>query len=191
MDSPENELTQMIRRAGNGDAEAAEDVANRVYEELRNMAQRLMRSERQVTLQPTVLANEALLRLLDSEAMTETPDRAYFFGAAARAMRRIIVDEYRKRNAVKRGGRQQRQSLDVLLDRYERQNVDVLALDEALAELETLSPRQSRVVHLRWFMDCSVKEVADLLDISISTVEQDWRTARAFLRTRLDTNGGA
>ena len=100
-------------------------------------------------------------------------------------MRRILVDEYRRRSARKRGGDMERHSLDVILERYDQQSINLVELDNALDDLEALSPRQAQVVHLRWFMELTVHEVADSLKISISTVEADWRAARAFLRIQL------
>lgn len=178
-------LTQLIRKAGQGQPEARDEAVSLVYDEIKRYADGLMRMERNVTLQPTALVNEVFLRLLDSDAMAKAPDRAYFFAAAAQAMRRILVDEARRRNSKKRGGNHEQQPLDEALARYDRQNIDLLALDEAIKELDQVSPRQARIVHLRWFMEMKVKEVAELLEISISTVEEEWRTARAFLRSRL------
>lgn len=182
------DLTQLIRKAGQGHADAKEQVVGLVYDDIKRHAERLMQSERNVTLQPTALANEVFLRLLESESMANASDRAYFFAAAAKAMRRILVDEARRRNAKKRGGEFQQLPLDDVFARYERQNLDLLGLDEALSELENVSPRQARIVHLRWFMELSVKEVSDLLEISVSTVEADWRAARAYLKLRLNAD---
>lgn len=180
-----DELTQILQRAGQGEAEAQEQAASLVYEELRQTAHRLMAAERNVTLQPTALVNEAFLKLLNSEAMSRAPDRAYFFASAAQAMRRILVDEFRRRNAQKNGGGLQRQSIDIVLQEYLDKNIDLIALDEALDQLQAMSERQARVVHLRWFMQLTVDEVAELLSLSTSTVEADWRAARAFLYSRL------
>jgi RNA polymerase sigma-70 factor (ECF subfamily) len=176
------EITQMLRAAGQGDSVAKAKLATRVYDDLKRTAQHMMRWEPQQTLQPTALVNEAYLRLFEHADFANSPNRAYFFGAAGRAMRRILVDAARRRKSIKRGGQYQRQPLDDVLDDYETQNVDLINLDAGLSKLEELSPRQANVVHLRWFIDLSVKEVAELLDVSISTVEQDWRSARAFLK---------
>lgn len=183
--SDDIDLTRVIRAAGNGDSKAREDAARLVYDELRQGAQRMMHQERQVTLQPTALVNEALMRLLDDDAVKSAPDRNYFFAAASHAMRRILVDEARRRKSLKRGGNHNRQPFDDLLDRYASQNLDLLTLEEALQELENLHSRQAKVVELRWFMEFTVKEIAEMLDISVSTVEQDWRSARAYLRKRM------
>ena len=183
---PAEDLTALLQRAGRGEAAAQETAASLIYQEIRQLAEHLMRTERNVTLQPTALANEAFLRLAGSRALEQPPDRAYFFAAASKAMRRILVDEHRRRTARKRGGDMERHGLDAILDRYEQQSINLPDLDQALAELEILSPRQAKVVHLRWFMELSVSEVAESLQVSISTVESDWRAARAFLRCQLE-----
>ncbi|MGI9467623.1 MAG: ECF-type sigma factor [Rubripirellula sp.] len=184
---PQEGLTALLQRAGRGEKEAQETAAVLIYQEIRQLAEHLMRTERNVTLQPTALANEVFLRLAGTPAMKNPPNRGYFFASASKAMRRILVDEYRHRSARKRGGEMERHGLDAILERYEQQSINLVELDEALNELEALSPRQAKVVQLRWFMELTVNEVAESLNISISTVEADWRTARAFLKTHLET----
>ncbi len=159
-DSKSPELTQILHAAGKGDLAAQERFANLVYEELKRTAQQIMRWEGNQTLQPTALVNEAYLRIFDQQDVRNSPNRAYFFAAAAKAMRRILVESARRRKSQKRGGEYQRLPFDQLLVAYDSQNVDLLALDEALCELESLSPRQARVVHLRWFAALTVKEVS-------------------------------
>ncbi|MFT7633395.1 MAG: RNA polymerase sigma factor (TIGR02999 family) [Mariniblastus sp.] len=179
------EITQMLRAAGQGDSVARDKLAARVYDDLKRTAKHLMRWEPQQTLQPTALVNEAYLRLFEHADFANSPNRAYFFAAAGQAMRRILVDAARRRKSIKRGGQYQRQFLDDVLDVYETKNIDLINLDEALLQLEELSPRQAKVVHLRWFIDLSIKQVSELLDVSVSTVEQDWRSAKAFLKRQL------
>lgn len=181
-------LTEILHAAGSGDREAQERFAELVVEDLKKIAARLMRNEGPNSLQPTAIVNEAYLSLLDTAQVKKAPNRAYFFSAAAKAMGRILVDAARKRKAVKRGGDAVRVDLDYVLNAYEDNHLDVVELDTALEELERLDSRQSQVVRLRWFLELSVKEVAELLEVSVSTVEQDWRTARAFLKQRM---GGA
>lgn len=176
------DVSRLIAAATQGDAVAKEELANVVYDEFRQMAGRLMRNEPQQTLQPTALVNEAMLRLFAQGEFAGPSDRAYFFAAAGQAMKRILVEAARRRRSIKRGGGYSRQPLDDVLDQYERRKLDVSDLAEALAQLEQVNPRQSSIVHLRWFLGLSVKEVAGLLEISESTVEQDWRSARAFLK---------
>jgi len=184
---PQEGLTALLQRAGRGEKEAQETAAVLIYQEIRQLAEHLMRTERNVTLQPTALANEVFLRLAGTTAMQNPPNRGYFFASASKAMRRILVDEYRHRSARKRGGEMERHGLDAILERYEQQSINLVELDEALNELEALSPRQAKVVQLRWFMELTVNEVAESLNISISTVEADWRAARAFLKSQLET----
>lgn len=181
------DITQMIRAAGQGDSVARDKLATRVYDDLKRTAQHMMRWEPEQTLQPTALVNEAYLRLFEHSDFSNSPNRAYFFAAAGQAMRRILVDAARQRKSIKRGGQYKRQPLDDVLDNYETQNIDLINLDAAISKLEELSPRQANVVHLRWFIDLSVKEVAELLDVSVSTVEQDWRSARAFLKQQFQS----
>lgn len=179
------EMTQMIRAAGNGDTAAKEELAARVYDELKRTAEQMMRWEPQQTLQPTALVNQAYLKLFEGAGLANTASRSYFFAAAGQAMRRILIDAARRRKSIKRGGQVRRLPLDEALDHYEAQNIDLINLDDALSKLDELNPRQAKVVHLRWFVDLPIKQVAELLDVSISTVEQDWRLARAFLKRQL------
>jgi RNA polymerase sigma factor (TIGR02999 family) len=177
-----SETTRLIAAAAAGDLRAKDELASLVYDELRRTAERLMRREPNQTLQATALVNEAILRLFADGNFVQAPDRAYFFAAAGQAMKRILVEAARRRKSLKRGGENRRQPLDDVLDQYERQSLDVSDLSEALSSLEAVNPRQSNITHLRWFLGMSVKEVAELLGISESTVEQDWRSARAFLK---------
>ena len=181
------DLTLLLQRAGQGESEAQEQAVSMVYDELRRTAHRLMASEKNITLQPTALVNEAFLRLLKSDAMSKAPDRAYFFASAAQAMRRILVDEFRRRTSQKKGGDLQRRPFDIALAEHAEKNIDLIELDEALDQLQSMNERQAQVVHLRWFMQLTVSQVAELLNLSASTVEADWRAARAFLYARLSS----
>lgn len=182
--SPEG-LTQVLQAAGRGDPAARDMLAAQVYHDLKQTAARMMRQEPLQTLQATALVNEAYLQLFEGSDIANSPNRAYFFAAAGQAMRRILVDAARRRMALKRGAGYQRHGLDEILDRYEVQKINLVELDEAIVALEKISPRQANVVHLRWFMEQSVKEISEMLGISVSTVEQDWRMARAFLKRQL------
>lgn len=182
MDQPNpTEITELLGRVGAGDDSAEERLAELTYDELRKIAQQLMRWERHNTLQPTALVNEAYLRLTRDQVPGNSPDRAYFFAAAAQAMRRILVDSARRRRSRKAGGHFERQPLDDLMASFEDRSIDLIALDEALCELQDLSDRQYQVVQMRWFIGLTVKEIAQTLDVSVSTIESDWRMARAFL----------
>lgn len=185
MGKAQNQLTHWIALARDGDATARQNLIDAVYAELRRIAGGFMRRERpDHTLQPTALVNESLLRLLEGEALRDVRDRAYLFAAAAQAMRRVLVDHARARFAAKRGGAAARQPLDALVEQIEDQSVDLLGLDEALEALRSLSQRQYDVVMLRFFGGLSVPETAEHLDVSVGTVENDFRIARAWLRSR-------
>jgi RNA polymerase sigma factor (TIGR02999 family) len=157
-----------------------------VYDELRALAAAVMSHERRAhTLQPTALANEAYLRLIDATNVA-WKGRAQFLAIAARAMRQILVDHARARAAAKRGGDRLRVTLsDTSTGGLGRPELDLLDLDEALAELAAADPRKAQVVELRFFAGLKMKEVAELLEVSQTTAEDDWYFARAWLRRRL------
>jgi RNA polymerase sigma-70 factor (ECF subfamily) len=155
-----------------------------VYEEVRRLAQRLMRREHPShTLQPTALANEAYARLIDSDRVT-TQDKGHFLALAARSMRRILVDHARRRNAAKRGGGWDQVTLSDITSNA-TSPLDLLQLDEALGMLADLDDRKAKVVELRFFAGLSLVEVADTLGTSEATVRADWFVARAWLAARL------
>ena len=158
---------------------------------MRGLAAGLMRRERpEHTLQPTALVNEAALRLLGEDALRNVRNRAYFFGMMGLAMRRVLVDHARSRGAQRRGGGQERVPLDMTVDFVEQAHqIDLLALDELLRELEALNKRQYDVVMLRFFGGFEVPEIAEHLGIGLSTAEKDWRLARAWLRQRMGEKG--
>jgi RNA polymerase sigma factor (TIGR02999 family) len=150
------------------------------------MAGGLMRQERPGhSLRPSDLVHEALIRLLNEEALADAPNRRYLFAAAAQAMRQALVDHARRHKAAKRDGGRARVPLDEVLATFEEQGPDVLALHEALDVLARDHPRPALVVTLRFFCGLSVPEVAETLELSDTTVETDWRFARAWLRRRL------
>jgi RNA polymerase sigma factor (TIGR02999 family) len=185
-DGPAGDLTALLEQARSGDADARERLTRAVYGEFRRMADALMRRERpDHTLQPSALVNEALMRLFDGDVLARAQDRRYLFAAAAQAMRQVLVDHARHRDAAKRAGRHERLPLDQVLDYFEERKLDVIALHEALDRLMALNERQGLVVALRFFLGLSVPEVAEALDVSIGTVEGDWRVARAWLRGQL------
>ncbi len=173
------------------DSPASEDPKNagmldRYYGELRGLAAyHLSRERANHTLQPTALVHEAYLRLHNQNGSTEA-DRKQFFSIASEMIRRILVDHARRRNTVKRGGKRQRYMLDELgMSEIGEEPVDILDLNDALEELAKLSPRQARVVELRYFSGLSIAETAETLDISVGSAKGDWRIARAWLRGRL------
>lgn len=185
--SSEN-LTLLLNQASAGDSGAEAQLMEAAYDELRRLAGGMMRRERgDHTLQATALVNEAALRMLGQNAFAEVNDRAYFFGAMATAMRRVLVDHARARNARRRGGGEyERQGLDYAVEAIENEaQVDLVALNDALEQLETMSERQCRIVTLRFFGGMSIPEIAEHLSVSTSTVEKDWRLARAWLHSQL------
>ena len=182
MSAPED-ITTTLLGLTRGDGSAADRLMPVVYEKLRGLAEQFMRRERRDhTLQATALLNEAYLRLFD-QSRVDWRGRAHFVAMAAEMMRRILVDHARRRAATKRGGGRDRVPLDETLAVTDaRRQVDLIALDDALRELQKLNLRQARVVELRYFGGLSVKETAYALDISERTVENDWSVARAWLK---------
>jgi RNA polymerase sigma factor (TIGR02999 family) len=182
----QQEVTTLLDAIRAGDATAPGQLVALVYDELRRIAGALLRRERpDHSLQPTALAHEALLRLLSPEALARARDRAHFLAAAARAMRQILVDHARRRAREKRGGGRDLVPLDEALDQLAQQKLDVLAVHEALDELAGLNDRQARVIELRFFGGYTMEEIAGILEVSVSTVESDFRKAAAFLRGSL------
>jgi RNA polymerase sigma factor (TIGR02999 family) len=166
------------------------DLDARLYGELRALAGDFLRRERSDhTLQPTALVHEAWIRL-SAEAGSPWDNRARFFAIAAQAMRRILIDHARRKQADKRGGGAQRITLVTdITPPLDSADVDLLALDEALDRLAALDERQARVVELRFFAGLTVDEVAEALDVSARTVAGDWRLARAWLSRELGVDG--
>jgi RNA polymerase sigma factor (TIGR02999 family) len=183
---PPGEVTRLLQSIQQGDREARDRLVGLVYDELRGTAAGLLYQEgKSHTFQPTALVHEAYLRLDRGQVLSRAPDRHYFFAAAAQAMRQVLVDHARSRRAEKRGNGRQRVALDAVLDTFHEENLDVVALHEALDELAQLNERQSQVVILRFFGGFTVAEVSEQLGISVSTVESDFRLARAWLHRRI------
>jgi RNA polymerase sigma factor (TIGR02999 family) len=181
-------VTRLLREIQDGNEGARRELFALVYEELHRLAESFMRRERpDHTLQPTALVNEVFCRLLGSNVFAR--NRAYFFCAVAEAMRQILREHERRRRAKKRGGDWVRTPFDEILDRYERRKIDVSHVDEILEKLKVLSPRQYEIVNLRYFAGRRMQEIADMLGVSLTTVENDHRAAKAFLRGLLDEGG--
>ncbi len=181
------DVTQILDALGQGDERAAERLLEAVYAELRTLAaQRLARQRPGQTLQPTALVHEAWLRLQGSGAGS-FQNRGHFFGAAAEAMRRILIDSARRKARLKRGGDRKREALDPDAAVVAPVSIDVLALDEALTRLAREDERKARLVGLRFFAGLSLAEIAEVLGISRATAERDWAYARAWL---FDALGG-
>lgn len=185
MDEDQTRAGETLIRAAQGDAAAAEALLPLVYDELRALAARFLRGQRgDHTLQPTALVHEAYLRMIGQEDSTPKTYR-HFVGAAACAMRSILVDHARARNAAKRGGDRQRLPFDIVLEQFEQRAIDLLELNDALAALARLDARQSQIVELRFFGGLNNQEIAAALDLPLRTIERAWRLARAWLRNRL------
>lgn len=185
MTAPESgDVTELLIAAQGGSPDAVSKLMPAVYAELRQLAAGYLRSERaEHTLQTTGLVHEAYLRLVD-QSRTTWKNRSHFFGIAAQAMRRILVDYARKRRAAKRdGGRPV--TLDEQLAGTPTDSDEVLAVDEALERLAMLDPRQSRIVELRYFAGLSIEETAEALEVSPATVKRDWTSAKAWLQREL------
>jgi len=175
------EVTQLLRAWRDGDQRALDKLMPLIYDELKRIAARYLRNERRGhTLQTTALVNEAYLKLAVYEEI-EWNNRAHFFGAAAQAMRRILVDHARTRKNVKHGGDVLKVSLVEAAEQADETALDLLALDDALQDLAKLDARKCRVVELRYFGGLSVAETAAVLNVSEVTVLRDWNTARAWL----------
>lgn len=179
-------VTDLLRAWASGDQAALDELLPLVYDELRRQARRYMRAQPAGhTLQTTALVHEAYLRLV-GQSSVEWEGRAHFFGVAAKAMRSILVDHARARNAAKRGGWARAITLDDAGGVAGPQaSVDVLALDEALGRLAELDSRKSQLVELRYFGGLGIDEAAAVLGVSPATVKRDWTTARAWLRREL------
>ena len=182
---PEQSLTQLLIRWGNGDRAALDELMPLVYDDLRRYAHSFLRRRaRSHTLQATALVNEAYLRLVGRQ-QTSWQNRAQFFGLAAKIMRELLVDYARAKATDKRGGSQLRLSLTEA-DRFSSAaEVDLLTLDQALRELAELNPQYGQVVELRYFGGLTIEETAVVLGVSHATVERDWKFARAWLKREL------
>lgn len=179
-----DEITVLLRRWRDGDEEALERLTPLVFDQLRRLAERIFRREAPGhTLQPTALVSELFERLIGSGV--DWHDRNHFFALSARMMRRVLVNHAEAKRAAKRGGGALRVTLreDSLGDGTDE--VDMIAVDEALAALATLDPRKSEMLELHYFAGLTYAELADVMQVSESTVHQDLRTAKSWLRSRL------
>ena len=180
-----HQITKLLKQWSNGDQEALEQLMPLVYAELHRLAHQHMRREKAGhILQTSALINEAYLRLAN-ESQLQWENRNHFFGIAARLMRRILVDEARRRNSAKRGGAAMQVSLHEAMTRPEQQAANVVALDDALKRLEAIDSRQGEIVELRFFGGLSIEETAAVLKVSPATVNKDWAFARAWLREQM------
>ena len=178
-------ITGLLVAWKQGDQAALEQLTPLVYRELHRLAHGYLKSEREGhVLQTTALVNEAFVRLIDWQQV-EWQDRAHFYGVSATLMRNILVQFARERQALKRGGQALQVSLSEAAEVGIRQSPDLVALDDALNELERLDARHARIVELRFFVGLSLEETAEVLQLSLSTVRRNWSLARAWLHQHL------
>jgi len=187
-----SDVTRILDSIEQGDPHAAEQLLPLVYDELRKLAvQKLAQEKAGQTLQATALVHEAYLRLVGNLAPDESPgaqfnSRGHFFGAAAEAMRRILVDQARRKQAVKRGGHGRRVPLDAVDVSFTSPADELLDIDEALTRLAAEDPQAARLIQLRYFAGLSIEDAAEVVGISRSTAYEHWSYARVRLKTLLD-----
>jgi RNA polymerase sigma factor (TIGR02999 family) len=183
--STSRDITRLLIDWSGGDQEAMEQLAGLLEQELHRLASRHLAAERPGhILQTTALVNEAYLRLIDWKEV-RWQNRAHFFAMASRIMRHILVDYARAQNRQRRGGGALQVGLSAAADVPHQDSADFAALDDALRALESLAPRQGRIVELRFFGGLSLEETAEVLQVSVATVRRDWSLARAWLYREL------
>jgi RNA polymerase sigma factor (TIGR02999 family) len=185
MGDPQQDVTDLLVASAAGDKPALDALMPVVYDELRRLAQKYLRRERaDHTLQTTALVHEAYLRLIDQKSVN-WQNRAQFFGIAAQMMRRILINRANQRRAQKREGDATRISLDDAISLFEKRDVDLLDLNEALNELARLDHQQAQIVEMRFFGGLTTEEIAEVLGISPATTKRDWESAKLWLRHQL------
>ncbi len=182
---PGEDVTTWLQEAIAGDATAMDRVMRQMYAALRQVARQQLGAEFQPrTLCATELVNESFLRLFGSDALPRIEDRRHLLGMAARAMRQVLIDAARRRNAAKRPAAEDRIALTEIVDSLAG-DAEPEALGQAIDDLEAIDPRQARIVEMRFFIGLTEEEIASLLGLSVSTVQREWRIARAWLRREL------
>ncbi len=188
-DPSDHPIARAIEASTAGDSQAASRLVPLFYDELRRLARSLLaRNPRGQTIQATALVHEAYLRIVGKDHVA-WHGRRQFFATAAQAMRDILVEEARRKASLKRGGDRERVPLDGEAIAMDSSEAHVLDIDEALTKLEKLAPRKVQIVQLRYFAGLSVAETADVLDVSVGTVEREWRYIRAWLSRELSGEG--
>jgi len=184
-DQDNEDVTELLRKWNEGDDQAFARLIPLIYSELQRQARQLLRYERPGhSMQTAALVNEAYLRLVDCNRV-QWQDRRHFFAIAARVMRRVLVEEARRRNTRKRGAGAVRILFDEAMVVSSERDEELIALDEALERLEDLSERACRVVELRYFIGLSIEETAEVLGVKEDTVKREWRVAKKWLRREL------
>jgi len=188
---PLQDVTQLLRAWNNGEQEALDQLIPLVYHELHRLAHRYMGRERSAhTLQSTALVHEAYERLISLKDV-DWKNRAHFFAVSAQVMRRILVDYARSRRYSKRGGEWRQVPLNEAVAVFRDHRTDIVALDDALQALAGIDPRKNRVVEMRFFGGLSIKETAEVLNVSEETVLRDWRLAKVWLLRQLSRESAA
>ncbi len=178
-------ITQLLNRWSNGEEKARDELMSLVYDELRRLAGTYLKRERGGhTLQPTALVNELFLKISEQHSMS-WQNRAQFFGVAAQLMRRILIDHARSHLALKRGGDRYCVSLRNIAAFGDQPDVNLLALHVALNKLEEMDPAQAQIVELKFFGGLTIKETAEVMNMSHATVEREWKLAKAYLKHEL------
>ena len=184
-----DDATQILGQIESGDPFAAEKLLPLIYDELRNLAAaRLAQEKPGQSLQATALVHDAYIRLVDVDKAQHWDSRGHFFSAAAEAMRRILIEQARRKLAAKAGGRRERQELNDLpnvADIASNDRLDLLALDEALQKLEGHSPRKAQLVKLRFFAGLTLEEAAKVLGVAVSTASADWLYSKGWLQLEM------
>jgi RNA polymerase sigma factor (TIGR02999 family) len=181
-----SDVTHVLERVGHGEAQAADELLPLVYDELRNLAaQRMSREAPGHTLQPTALVHEAWLRLVRNESVRWN-GRAHFFGAAAEAMRRILIEKARRKRAQRHGGGQAKLDLDELEIAAPEEEEEMLDLNDALEQFARFDPRKAELVKLRYFVGLTTQEAAEILGISVPTADRWWSYSRAWLLQEIE-----
>jgi RNA polymerase sigma factor (TIGR02999 family) len=177
-----HEFTSILAAIEQGNKQAAGQLLPLVYDELRKLAaQKLMHETPGLTLEPTALVHEAYLRLVDGDTSQHWDSRGHFFAAAAEAMRRILIDNARRKRRTRHGGDRERLQLDETCSLVDTPTDDLLALSEALDKLAAVEPAKAELVKLRYFAGCSLNEAAEHLGISLATAKRYWAYSRAWL----------
>lgn len=190
MANPSNDVSLLLAACASGDRGALDQCVPVIYDDLRRIAARQLRAERDDhTLQPTALVHEAYMRLVD-QSRVDWQSRTHFLCVAATAMRRVLVDHARQHGRVKRGGRYQRVTLSDLAAEATPFDVDLVDLHDALDRLAASDPRQTQIVEMRCFGGLTIAEIAKVLGLSERTVDREWTHAKAWLRVELEGNAG-
>lgn len=181
-----SEVTRILSAIEQGDSSAAEQLLPLVYDELRKLAaSKLAHEQAGQTLQATALVHEAYLRLVDRESIQHWNSRGHFFAAAAEAMRRILIEIARRKGGPQAGGRHVRVELADVPDEFQRSNMDLFAINEALDKLQAKDPRAAELVKLRFFAGLTRHEAAEALGVSIATADNDWAYAKGWLKAEI------